>query len=172
MIRLKLGDITKEDVDVIVNAANSGLRGGGGVDGAIHRAAGPSVMEECRKIGGCPTGSAVITNAGNLKAKKIIHAVGPVWSGGKKSEPDLLRRAYENSFELAKKSGLQSIAFPAISTGVYGYPKEPAARIALAAGKKFEKDFKEMRFVCFSEEDLKIYRRIWEEMTNSASPHP
>ena len=172
MITIKQGDITNEDVDVLVNAANTGLRGGGGVDGAIHRAAGPSVMEACRKIGGCPTGSAVLTNAGKLKAQKIIHAVGPVWAGGKKGEPGLLRRAYETSFDLAKKHGLRSIAFPAISTGVYGYPKEPAAKIALTEGKKFEKDFKEIRFVCFSVEDRAIYEKVWREMTSPASPRP
>jgi O-acetyl-ADP-ribose deacetylase (regulator of RNase III) len=166
VITIKLGDITQEDVEVIVNAANSGLRGGGGVDGAIHRAAGPSVMEECREIGGCPTGSAVITNAGNLKAKKIIHAVGPVWHGGNRDEPRLLQSCYEKSFSLAKEAGLKTIAFPAISTGVYGYPKEEAAVIALTVGKKFEKDFKEIRYICFSQEDLAIYKRVWERMKN------
>jgi len=156
-IIVKLGDITKEDVDVIVNAANEGLRGGGGVDGAIHRAAGPSVLEECKKIGGCKTGEAVITNAGWLKAKKIIHAVGPVWKGGKKGEPELLKNAYKNSFLLAKKEGLQTIAFPAISTGVYGYPKKEAVQIALAAGKEFQEDFREIRYICFSEDNFRIY---------------
>jgi O-acetyl-ADP-ribose deacetylase len=166
MIVIKLGDITREDVEVIVNAANTGLRGGGGVDGAIHRAAGHTVMEECRKIGACPTGEAVMTNGGNLKAKKIIHTVGPVWHGGKKGEAEKLTSAYENSLELAKRNGLKSIAFPAISTGVYGYPIEAATGIALAAGKKFEPDFKEIRFVCFSDNDLKIYQRVWAGMKN------
>jgi len=164
MITIRLGDIAREDVEVIVNAANSGLRGGGGVDGAIHRAAGPTVMEECRQIGGCPTGQAVITNAGRLKAKKIIHAVGPVWRGGNKGEADLLKSAYENSLALAKKSGLRTIAFPAISTGVYGYPIEEAARIALAAGRKYENDFDEIRYLCFSEHDLQVYKRLWEKL--------
>lgn len=164
MITIRLGDITREDVEVIVNAANSGLRGGGGVDGAIHRAAGPTVMEECRQTGGCPTGQAVITNAGGLKAKKIIHAVGPVWRGGNKGEADLLKSAYENSLALAKKSGLRTIAFPAISTGVYGYPIEEAARIALAAGRKYENDFDEIRYLCFSERDLQVYKRLWEKL--------
>ena len=164
MITIRLGDIAREDVEVIVNAANSGLRGGGGVDGAIHRAAGPTVMEECRQIGGCPTGQAVITNAGRLKAKKIIHAVGPVWRGGNKGEVDLLKSAYENSLALAKKSGLRTIAFPAISTGVYGYPIEEAARIALAAGRKYENDFDEIRYLCFSEHDLQVYKRLWEKL--------
>ncbi|MBN1688393.1 MAG: O-acetyl-ADP-ribose deacetylase [Candidatus Omnitrophica bacterium] len=162
MLVIKQGDITKEEVDVIVNAANTGLRGGGGVDGAIHRAAGPSVMQECRKIGGCPTGQAVITNAGNLKAKKIIHTAGPVWVGGRKNEPALLRSAYENCFRLAKENGLRSIAFPAISTGVYGYPIIEATQIALQVGKQYEKDFNEIRFICFSERDLKVYRKEFE----------
>ena len=164
MITIRLGDIAREDVEVIVNAANSGLRGGGGVDGAIHRSAGPRVMEECRQTGGCPTGQAVITNAGGLKAKKIIHAVGPVWRGGNKGEADLLKSAYENSLALAKKSGLRTIAFPAISTGVYGYPIEEAARIALAAGRKYENDFDEIRYLCFSERDLQVYKRLWEKL--------
>jgi len=164
MITVKLGDITKEDVDVIVNAANSGLRGGGGVDGAIHRVAGPSVMEECRKIGGCETGEAVITGAGNLKVKKIIHAVGPIWRGGDKGEAGLLKSAYENSFRIAKKYGLKSIAFPAISAGAYGYPIDEAAKIALKSGKLFEKDFDEIRYICFSKSDLDVYERIWEDI--------
>lgn len=165
MIMIKQGDITKEDVDVIVNAANTGLKGGGGVDGAIHRAAGSSVMEECRKIGGCKTGDAVMTNAGSLKCKKIIHAVGPVWSGGNRGEPDRLRSCYEKSFLLAQQAGLKTIAFPAISTGVYGYPKEAAAVIALQTGAKFEKDFAEIHFLCFSGEDLAIYERIWKKIS-------
>ncbi len=158
MISVKRDDITREDAEVIVNAANAGLRGGGGVDGAIHRAAGPSVMEECRQIGHCATGCAVITQAGKLKAKRIIHTVGPVWKGGTHGEPQLLRDAYRSSFLLAKRHGLRSIAFPAISTGVYGYPKKEAAAIALAAGREFEKDFDEIRYVCFSDEDLEIYQ--------------
>ena len=161
MITIKLGDITQEEVDVIVNAANIGLRGGGGVDGAIHRAAGPSVMIECRAIGGCPTGEAVMTCAGDLKAKKIIHTAGPVWGGGKRGEADLLKRCYVNSLKLAKESGLRSVAFPAISTGVYGYPVEEAAHIAVAAGRAFEQDFDEIRFVCFSDRDLKVYQQVW-----------
>ncbi len=164
MITIKRADITEEDVDVIVNAANTGLRGGGGVDGAIHRAAGPGVMEECRRIGGCPTGRAVITGAGNLKAKKIIHTAGPVWGGGKRGEDELLKNCYENSFRLAKEAGMRSIAFPAISTGVYGYPIEEATRIALAAGRRSEKDFDEVRFVCFSDRDLEVYRKLWEQV--------
>ncbi len=164
MITIKLGDITKEDTDAIVNAANEALRGGGGVDGAIHRAAGSSVMEECRKIGGCKTGDAVITNAGNLKAKKIIHTVGPIWCGGSRGEAELLRDAYKNGFLLAKKHSLKSIAFPAISTGVYGYPIEEATEIVLSAGKQFEKDFDRIIYVCFSQRDYDVYRRIWEKI--------
>lgn len=160
MIAIRVGDITNEVVDVIVNAANTKLAGGGGVDGAIHRAAGASVMEECRKIGGCAVGEAVITGAGNLKAKRIIHTVGPVWHGGGQGEAALLQNAYENSFLLAKKHRLRSIAFPAISTGVYGYPKEPAAWIALGVGKAFENDFFEIRYVCFSEKDLEVYEFV------------
>ncbi len=161
MITMKLGDITEEDVAAIVNAANTGLRGGGGVDGAIHRAAGPSVMEACRKIGHCDTGDAVPTDAGRLKAKKIIHAVGPIWRGGGQGEAELLKGAYEKSFLVAKKLGLRTIAFPAISTGVYGYPKEEAARTALETGKSFEKDFEEIRYICFSQQDLEMYQRVW-----------
>jgi len=161
MITIKLGDITEEDVDVIVNAANTGLRGGGGVDGAIHCAAGSSVMDECRRIGGCPTGGAVLTGAGDLKARKIIHTAGPVWRGGRRGEAELLKGCYENSLRMAKEAGLRSIAFPAISTGVYGYPIEEATRIALAAGRKYEKDFEEIRFVCFSDRDLEVYQRLW-----------
>jgi O-acetyl-ADP-ribose deacetylase (regulator of RNase III) len=161
MITIKQGDITKEDVDVIVNAANTHLAGGGGVDGAIHRAAGPSVLEECRKIGGCKTGEAVITNGGSLKARKIIHTPGPVWHGGRRNEAQLLRNCYENSLLLAKKHNLKTIAFPAISTGVYGYPIAEAAKIALDQGKKFEKDFNEIRYICFSKEDLEAYKRLF-----------
>lgn len=164
MITVKQGDITKEDVDIIVNAANTRLAGGGGVDGAIHRAAGPSVMAECRVIGGARTGEAVITNAGNLKARKIIHTPGPVWCGGGKGEAELLKNSYENSFLLAKRHNLRTIAFPAISTGVYGYPPEEATRIALNAGKRFENDFKEIIYVCFSEKHTEIYKRILNEL--------
>lgn len=162
-IIIKQGDITKEEVEVIVNAANTGLRGGGGVDGAIHRAAGPSVMEECRKIGGCPTGEAVLTNAGNLPAKKIIHTVGPVWRGGSKNEPQLLENAYKNSLELAKTNGLKTIAFPSISTGVYGYPVAEAAQIAIAAGQKYLNDFVEIRFITFSPADFEAYQKVLAE---------
>lgn len=159
MITIKLGDITNESVDAIVNAANTGLRGGGGVDGAIHRAAGPAVMHECRKIGGCKTGSAVVTGAGRLKARKIIHTVGPVWRGGKSNEAALLKGAYTKSFLVAGKHGIKTITFPAISTGVYGYPTEEATEIALEAGKKFKDGFSEIRYICFSQKDYNVYKR-------------
>ena len=164
MITIKQGDITNEDVEAIVNAANSGLRGGGGVDGAIHMAAGPSVMQECLSIGGCKTGSAVITGAGDLRARNIIHAVGPVWHGGRLKEAGLLKSAYVNSFLLAREHGLRSIAFPAISTGAYGYPIEEAAKVALTVGKVYEKYFDEIRYVCYSKQDLDVYQRVREEL--------
>lgn len=161
MIIIKQGDITKEDVDVIVNAANTHLAGGGGVDGAIHRAAGPSVLVECRKIGRCRTGETAMTGAGRLKAQKIIHTPGPVWRDGAHGEERFLRNSYENSFLLARKEGFRTIAFPAISTGVYGYPIEEAACVAIEAGKKFEKNFDEIRYVCFSDAHLEVYKRIY-----------
>jgi O-acetyl-ADP-ribose deacetylase (regulator of RNase III) len=159
-IRIALGDITKIKVDAIVNAANSGLRGGGGVDGAIHRAGGPTIMEECRKIGGCPTGFAVITGAGNLSAKHVIHAVGPVWYGGKSGEADLLRKAYESSLDLADGHDLKSIAFPSISTGAYGFPIEEAAPIAIKTALKHlagTTSLREVQFVLFSHLDYDLY---------------
>ena len=167
-IIIKKGDITKEDVDVIVNAANTGLRGGGGVDGAIHRAAGPSVMEECRKIGSCPTGEAVITGAGKLPAKNIIHTPGPVWHGGRSGEADLLRGSYRNSLTLARENGLRSIAFPAISTGIYGYPLEEATRIAIGEGLAHLGHFDEIRYVCFSQGDLEVYQKVYKELLNGS----
>lgn len=132
-LRLIEGDITKIAADALVNAANSALAGGGGVDGAIHRAGGPSIMEECRRIGGCPAGSAVATGAGNLQARYVIHAVAPVWRGGRSGEADLLASAYRRSFELAAELGVGSIALPSLGTGAYGYPLDEAASIALRA---------------------------------------
>lgn len=164
-IIIKKGDITQEDVDVIVNAANTTLMGGGGVDGAIHRGAGPSVLDECAKIGGCATGEAVITNAGNLKAKKIIHTPGPVWHGGDREESVKLAGCYENSFRLAKENGLRTIAFPAISTGVYRYPIDKATWIATEEGIRAQRDFDEIRFVCFSERDYEVYKKVYEELS-------
>src|SRR5271157_2034096 len=131
ILSLVEGDITRDETEAIVNAANSRLAGGGGVDGAIHRAGGPSIMQECRKIGGCPTGKAVITTAGNLKAKYVIHAVGPVFQGGTKGEAALLKSAHLESLKLVSSKKLKSVAFPAISTGIYGYPADEAAHIAL-----------------------------------------
>ena len=166
-IELIKGDITKIEVDAIVNAANSGLRGGGGVDGAIHRAGGPSIMEECKRIleteGGCPTGEAVLTSAGNLPAKNVIHTVGPIWSGGNRGEAELLKSAYSNSLKLAKKQLLHSVTFPNISTGVYGFPKELAATIALEAVREFmeNNDFPTQAiFVCFDDENYSIYNNL------------
>ncbi len=162
-ISLIQGDITLQDTDAIVNAANSSLLGGGGVDGAIHRAGGPKILEECKKIrakqDGCPTGEAVITSGGNLKARYVIHTVGPVWKGGNKSEDQLLGNAYFNSLKIARESGVTSLSFPSISTGVYRFPIERAAAIAISTVRKFIQDhsFKEVRFVLFSQKDLKVY---------------
>ncbi len=160
-VELILGDITHQEVDAIVNAANSGLRGGGGVDGAVHRAGGPSILEECRRIGGCPTGSAVATTAGNLKARHVIHAVGPVYHGGLSAEADLLASAYRRSLEVAREIGARSVAFPSISTGAYGYPIADAARIALRTLAAFLVDpaagITLVRFVLFTPSDLQVY---------------
>jgi O-acetyl-ADP-ribose deacetylase (regulator of RNase III) len=161
-LELVQGDITSQEVDAIVNAANSGLRGGGGVDGAIHRAGGPSIMAECRRIGGCPTGSAVVTGAGRLKAKHVIHAVGPVWHGGNAGEAELLAGAYGKSMEIAAELGLRSVAFPSISTGAYGYPVELAAAVALGAVAEYlrgETTVRLVRFVLFDTATLTEYRK-------------
>lgn len=165
MIQLIRGDITKVEVDAIVNAANTSLLGGGGVDGAIHRAGGASILEECYQIrnkqGGCPVGEAVITTAGNLPAKYVIHTVGPVWSGQEEEEKkQLLANAYRNSLKLAKQYVLQSIAFPNISTGIYRFPKELAAEIAFQEIINFQENNK-MRiiFVCYDEENYLIYKK-------------
>lgn len=165
-ISLVKGDITLEETDAIVNAANSDLAGGGGVDGAIHSAGGPLIMEECRKIGGCPTGSAVITTGGKLKARHVIHTVGPVYNDGAHGEPDLLRSAYLSSLELAFEKGLKSISFPSISTGAYGYPVEEASGIAIYTAIEFirqNKGFDLVRFVLFSDNDLTTYSRALEK---------
>jgi O-acetyl-ADP-ribose deacetylase (regulator of RNase III) len=165
-LRLVRGDITEMETDAIVNAANSSLMGGGGVDGAIHRKGGPKILEECKRIRatewpqGLPTGKAVVTSGGNLKAKYVIHTVGPIWQGGHSGEPELLADAYKNSLTLAVSKGLRTIAFPSISTGAYGYPIQDASRVALKTVKNFlenEDGLEEVIFVLFSEHDLNVY---------------
>ena len=166
-IKLVFGDITKLEVDAIVNAANSSLMGGGGVDGAIHRAGGPAILDECRKIvarqGRCETGNAVITSGGNLPAKYVIHTVGPIWRGGNNNEAKLLENAYSNSLKLAVENGVETIAFPNISTGIYGFPKQKAAEIAIVTVSKFllgNDQIKQVYFVCFDQENYELYQRL------------
>jgi len=162
IIELFQGDITKLQVDAIVNAANSRLAGGGGVDGAIHRAGGPAIMAECRKIGGCPTGEAVITTGGKLPARYVIHTVGPVYRSGSSGEAQLLKNAYANSLNLAEAKAVKSVAFPSISTGVYGYPIEEASKIALATvidHLRGQAGIKKVVFVLFSGHDFDVYTK-------------
>lgn len=162
-IQIIIGDITKLNVDAIVNAANNSLLGGGGVDGAIHRAAGKELLDECRTLGGCPTGESKMTDAYKLPCKKIIHTVGPVWHGGTQDEAGLLSSCYDTALKLAEENDLQSIAFPCISTGVYRYPKEEAARIALKTISKHIESGKykgDVILCCFQEEDAQIYANL------------
>jgi len=170
-IKLVKGDITKLKADAIVNAANSSLLGGGGVDGAIHRGGGSAILEECLQIrsrqGGCETGEAVITTAGNLEAKYVIHTVGPVWNGGANREEELLTNCYRNSLRLAVENQVKTIAFPGISTGVYRFPKEQAAKIAITEVKAFldeNEELEEVIFVCFDESNYEIYRGLLSEV--------
>jgi O-acetyl-ADP-ribose deacetylase len=162
MIHVLQGDITKFEGDAIVNAANRSLLGGGGVDGAIHHAAGPELLEECRRLGGCATGDAKITFGYRLPARYVLHAVGPVWRGGKENEEELLASCYRRSLELAKKKGLRSIAFPNISTGIYNFPKHLAGEIAIRTVKEFltGDHALEVYFYCFDNENYGIYRKI------------
>ena len=166
-IEIIKGDITKTHSDVIVNAANSSLLGGGGVDGAIHRNGGAKILEECRKIiakqGGCKTGEAVITNAGNLPAKFVIHTVGPVWNGGSNNENEKLSNCYINSLKLAVENGCKTIAFPNISTGIYKFPKDLAAQIAKKTVQDYlqETEIEKVTFVCFDEENYNLYQDIF-----------
>lgn len=159
-IRIVEGDITRQEVDAIVNAANTSLLGGGGVDGAIHRAAGPELLEETRRIGGCPTGEARVSKGYRLPARWVIHTVGPVWRGGNRDEEDLLAGCYRNSLKAAVEIGARSIAFPSISTGAYGFPLEEATEIALRETREFlegDRSIEKVLFVCFGERALKTY---------------
>lgn len=167
-LELVEGDITAQNTDAIVNAANTTLLGGGGVDGAIHRAGGPAILEECRKLGGCKTGDAKITTGGRLKAGHVIHTVGPIWHGGKSGEPELLASCYRRSLEVALENGLTTVAFPSISTGAYRYPIEKAARVALATVIAFFKEhpqLKVVRFVLFGQEAFDVYGEALKEMS-------
>ena len=171
MIKLTQGNIVDFAGDAIVNAANKSLLGGGGVDGAIHRAAGPELLAECRTLGGCPTGQARLTRGYQLPARYVIHTVGPVWKGGNHGEKELLSSCYRESLQLADRQGLRSIAFPNISTGVYGFPKEPAARIAILTVREFLEARPEMEvsFFCFDAENYAIYQSLLKEQPDPAS---
>lgn len=170
-LELVEGDITAQDTDAIVNAANSSLLGGGGVDGAIHRAGGPQILQECRGLGGCPTGEARITSGGRLKARYVIHTVGPVFEDGTRGEPTLLVNAYRNSLTLALSQGITSIAFPSISTGAYGYPMKEAATIALetvGAWMKAHQDIKLVRFVLFGQRAFDVYAGVLADLGSTS----
>ncbi len=161
MIEIMQEDIITLEVDAVVNAANASLLGGGGVDGAIHRAAGPQLLEACRSIGGCPTGEARITPGFNLPARFVIHTVGPIWRGGNQGEPDLLASCYRNSLHLALAHRVRSIAFPSISTGAYGYPKDAAASLALGIMREYDPKFERIIACCFSAQDRELYQRLF-----------
>jgi len=166
-IILTKGDITLQTTEAIVNAANNSLLGGGGVDGAIHRAGGPQILEECKKIGGCKTGHAVITSGGNLKAKYVIHTVGPVWHGGNNKEDELLQMSYLSCLKLAEDKGIKSISFPSISTGAYGFPVDRAAKLALNTVYSFLEGgscINKVIFVLFSDRDYDIYTDAWNQL--------
>jgi len=168
VLRSVVADIVTLDVDVIVNAANSSLLGGGGVDGAIHRAAGPDLLHECRLLGGCKTGQAKLTKGYKLPARHIIHTVGPVWQDGNSDERALLELCYSNSLQLAAQIGARTIAFPAISTGIYGFPIEQAAEIAVRATRNFLQNYplpEEVIFCCFSEPDFAVYEKVLADST-------
>jgi O-acetyl-ADP-ribose deacetylase (regulator of RNase III) len=174
LIKIIKGDITTQETEAIVNAANSGLMGGGGVDGAIHRAGGPQILAECREIrarqGMLPAGKAVITGGGRLKARYVIHTVGPVWSGGCRDEDELLRGAYYSCLSLAREQGIRSISFPSVSTGVYHFPIDRAARIALRVVRDFvmaQPWFEEVRFILFSDQVLREFEAAWDEITDN-----
>jgi len=169
-VQIVEGDITKQKVDAIVNAANNSLLGGGGVDGAIHRAAGPELLEETRKIGGCPTGEARVSKGYKLPAKWVIHTVGPIWKGGHKNEEGLLASCYRNSLQAAVETGAKTVAFPSISTGAYGFPLERATEIALKETKKFletDENLEMVAFVCFGEKALRTFQETYKQVFGS-----
>jgi O-acetyl-ADP-ribose deacetylase (regulator of RNase III) len=169
-ITILRGDITKQEVDAVVNAANPSLLGGGGVDGAIHAAAGPLLLDECRKLGGCPTGEAKVTRGYKLPARWVIHTVGPVWSGGARNEDEFLAKCYRNSLRVAHEQGIRRIAFPSISTGAYGFPVERAAGIALREIDRFLAHHEipaEVRMICFDEGTREVYFRALENLRDT-----